>query len=60
MVKKANKDNALDDVVGYAIAGAGALGLGAGFLFENITAGVLIGGGIGLLVAASITAKRAK
>lgn len=55
---KASKDEQ-DDKNGAIFVPAGALiGVGMGFVFDNIVAGALIGVGCGFLIFAAITAFR--
>ncbi len=53
----AKRENAkINDIAGYVLGGAAALGLGIGFLNDQLVPGVLIGGGVGLLLAACVRA----
>lgn len=52
----ATSTSKINEIAGYIIAGCAALGVGIGFLSDQLVPGVLIGGGVGLLLAACVRA----
>lgn len=51
------KDTMNENVITYVIGGAATLGVGVGFATDNLLPGVLIGTGLGMLVAAVIASR---
>ena len=50
------ESNKMSQMIGFIVGGSAAIGVGFGFLNDQIVAGAVLGVGIGLLVAAVVRA----